>query len=50
MQAISSHRGICNVKCLIFGVGTGAANWQRFIEQLLQNTDGAVCFLTTLGY
>ncbi|XP_064214102.1 uncharacterized protein LOC135266773 [Tribolium castaneum] len=49
MQAISTHKGVYKVKRLMFGVKTAPNAWQRFMDQMLQDLEGVVCFFDDIA-
>ncbi|KAK9685680.1 Reverse transcriptase (RNA-dependent DNA polymerase) [Popillia japonica] len=49
MQAISTHKGVYKVNRLMFGVKVAPSAWQRFMDQILQDLDGVVCFFDDMA-
>nr|XP_022910493.1 uncharacterized protein K02A2.6-like [Onthophagus taurus] len=49
IQAISTHKGVYKVKRLMFGVKTAPSAWQRFMDKLMQDLDGVVCFFDDIA-
>ncbi|XP_054283456.1 uncharacterized protein LOC129000518 [Macrosteles quadrilineatus] len=44
LQTISTQKGLYKVNRLMFGVKVAPALWQRFMDKVLQGTDGVKCF------
>lgn len=44
LQTISTHWGTYKVKRLMFGVKIAPNIWQRFMDQMLQDLKGVICF------
>ncbi|KAK9686617.1 Reverse transcriptase (RNA-dependent DNA polymerase) [Popillia japonica] len=49
MQSLSAHKGVYKVKRLMFGVKTVPGAWQLFMQQLVQDLSGVVCFFNDIA-
>lgn len=44
LQAISTHKGTYRVKRMMFGIKVAPNTWQRFMDQVLIDVPGTICF------